>query len=151
MTQDSFNPLSGALLVGGGYRDAIANQLRAVGVKPEDSDALATELASQSKIYLSLNPRYDSGKADFRSWAGDHGLHPTLQDPERFGIPSLYKHQEEAVLAIRQGRHTLITAGTGTRRGDQFVGVIAGEIQFGGFFTDREIERPHLYPGKYPS
>ena len=120
MTQDPFNPLSGALLLGGGYRDAIANQLRAVGVKPEDSDALATELAAQSKIYLSLNPRYDSGKADFKSWARDHGLHPRLQDPERFGIPSLYKHQEEAVLAIKQGRHTLITAGTGSGKTECF-------------------------------
>lgn len=86
MTRDSFNPLSGALLLRSGYRDAIANQLRAVGVNPEDSDALATELAAQRKIYLSLNPRYDSGTADFRTWAEDHGLHPTLQDPERFGI-----------------------------------------------------------------
>jgi hypothetical protein len=120
MTEETFNPLSGALLLGGGYRDAISSQLRAAGVGTRDSEALATELAAQCKVYLSLNPRYEAGTVDFRTWANNHGLHSAFQDTERFGISSLYKHQEEAVLAIQQGRHTLITAGTGSGKTECF-------------------------------
>lgn len=108
------------MLLSGGYRDAIASQLRAVGVEPKDSEALATELAAQGKVYLRVNPRYESGTTDFNTWARDHGLHPALQDAKRFGIHSLYKHQEEAILAVKQGRHTLITAGTGSGKTECF-------------------------------
>ena len=46
------------------------------------------------------------------------------------------------------GRFSAADADTG--RGDEFVSGIAGEIQFGGLFTDGQIKWPHLHPGKYP-
>jgi hypothetical protein len=120
MSEEPFNPLHGALLLAGGYRDAIATQLRASGVTAEDAEALAAELAAQCQIYLSLNPRYEAGTVDFKCWAESRGLHSAFQDGKRFEISYPYKHQEDAVHAIQKGRHTLITAGTGSGKTECF-------------------------------
>jgi len=117
---DVFNPLSAALRLAGGYGDAIARQLVVVGLAQQHADSLAREIAAQCKVFLNLNPRYESGNSCFKEWFANNGLNSALSDPGRFDIPSLYTHQEKAIVAIREGRHTLITAGTGSGKTECF-------------------------------
>lgn len=75
---------------------------------------------------LELRPEYESAGRPLAESVAAAGADPDLtafaSTGLLAGVPSLYRHQEEALAAgVQQGRHTVITAGTGSGKTESFL------------------------------
>lgn len=75
---------------------------------------------------LELRPEYESTGRTLAESVAAAGADPDLADFAEIGllqgVPSLYRHQEEALAAgVEQGHHMVITAGTGSGKTESFL------------------------------
>ncbi|HQQ00994.1 MAG TPA: DEAD/DEAH box helicase, partial [bacterium] len=68
--------------------------------------------------YISLSEPYAEG-APVEELAQEGLLHPMM--PGIIGYPRMYRHQQEVFEAVKQGRHTLISTGTGSGKTEAFL------------------------------
>lgn len=78
------------------------------------------------KPLLELRPEYESACRTLEESVISSGADPDLADfistGLLHGVPSLYRHQEEALAAgVQRGRHMVITAGTGSGKTESFL------------------------------
>ena len=78
------------------------------------------------KPLLELRPEYESSGRSLAESAAAAGADPDLADFISTGllpgVPSLYRHQEEALTAgVQPGQHMVITAGTGSGKTESFL------------------------------
>lgn len=78
------------------------------------------------KPLLELRPEYESTGRSLAESVAEAGADPDLSDFASTGllkgIPSLFRHQEEALAAgVQQGRNMVITAGTGSGKTESFL------------------------------
>ncbi|MFH9004569.1 DEAD/DEAH box helicase [Streptomyces afghaniensis] len=75
---------------------------------------------------IEVRPRYVSMECDIADSVREAGAHPELAELVQLGlldgVPSLYEHQHEAlVAAVRDGRDVVVTAGTGSGKTESFM------------------------------
>jgi len=89
------------------------------------AEAIEQILASMqidSGIYLSLNPLYEQSEEPFANFAQQHHLPEKLVALlPKLTEKGLYTHQKRGVLSILDGRHTIISTGTGSGKTETFL------------------------------
>lgn len=104
------------------YKEHLRDALRLQGLSAADIEEVLESIEVDRGLFLSINPRYELGRTSFRQFCADHGLSPRL--PDCLGWYSgerLYAHQEEAILAILEGRTTVVSTGTGSGKTEAFL------------------------------
>lgn len=75
--------------------------------------------------YVSLSEPFAEGHA-VAYMAADGTLHPVM--PDLIGFPTMYLHQQRVFESVKQGRHVLVSTGTGSGKTEAFLYPIVDEL-----------------------
>lgn len=138
------NPLEAGQHLLKQYRAKLRFALENNELAAESIEQILDSMQIDSGIYLSLNPIYEQSNEPFVNFVRQH------QFPEKLATlfpklaeNSLYTHQRRGILSILDGRHTIISTGTGSGKTETFlIPIIAHCLQS----MERGVKAIIVYP-----
>jgi len=138
------NPLEAGQHLLKQYRAKLRFALETNELTTEEIEQILDSMQIDSGIYLSLNPLYEQSEEPFANFAQQHQLPEKLVALlPKLAEKGLYTHQKRGVLSILDGRHTIISTGTGSGKTETFlIPIIAHCLQS----MERGVKAIIIYP-----
>jgi superfamily II DNA or RNA helicase len=138
------NPLEAGQYLLKQYRAKLRFALASNGLTAHTIEQILDSMQIDSGIYLSLNPLYEPSEEPFANFARQHHLpEEVVASFPKLAEKGLYIHQKQGVLSILNGRHTIISTGTGSGKTETFlIPIIAHCLQS----TERGVKAILIYP-----
>jgi len=116
----SFNPLSVSSELKKLYRDFILSSFPVAdaSLRRKLEDIINNEKLLWNGPFLSIASKYTKGD-NAKRFLATNAFHPLIT--QAVTIDRFYKHQEEAIQSILQGKHTIISTGTGSGKTEAFL------------------------------
>lgn len=101
------------------YEAKIKEALSRNNISHEDSNEIIKNFHFKNEILFSLNKEYKKGRL-LKDFCDENNLSSMLPDMLSFHH-CLYKHQENAIKSIQQGKCTIVSTGTGSGKTESFL------------------------------
>lgn len=138
------NPLEAGQHLLKEYRSKLRFALEGNELTTESIEQILNAMQIDSGIYLSLNPVYERSDESFANFVLAHELPEKLATSfPKLAESGLYTHQRLGILSILDGRHTIISTGTGSGKTETFLIPIIGHCLQS---TQRGVKAIIIYP-----